>query len=47
MKGKRYTTEQKICILRSADQEGVSIQDACVRQASANRVSITGSASLG
>ena len=29
MKGKRYTTEQKIRILRSADQEGVNIQDAC------------------
>ena len=29
MKGKRYTTEQKIRILRSADQEGVNIQDVC------------------
>lgn len=30
MKGKRYTTEQKIRILRSAEQSGVSIQDVCL-----------------
>ncbi len=29
MKGKRYTTEDKIRILREADQGGKSIQDIC------------------
>jgi putative transposase len=29
MKGKRYTTEDKIRILREADRDGKSIQDLC------------------
>lgn len=29
MKGKRYTTEQKIRILRSADEAGATILDVC------------------
>lgn len=29
MKGKRYTTEQKIRLLRSSGHEGASIQDVC------------------
>lgn len=29
MKGKRYTTEQKIRILRSADESGATILDVC------------------
>ena len=29
MKGKRYTTEEKICILREADGTGRKIQDVC------------------
>ena len=29
MKGRRYTTEEKIRILREADQGGMSVQDAC------------------
>ncbi len=29
MKGRRYTTEEKIRILRDADQGGMSVQDVC------------------